>query len=352
MIKITKISGIVLLGLGLTTIQAKQMQKYEVKSAKIEYELKGSSDIMGMVTVKSIGKKRVLIDNYGEREIVEVSKIKKANGKVSKTHTFRYINGTTAYGVDFEKNFIHRNTNYMGDTFGLGSDEKTLKKYHKKIGTDTVAGKPCDIWRFATSMTGCIYKGLPLRSTINGKVVEIATKVEIDVDLSIEDFRLPDFPVDIGNGERPRKYTQSELEEIDTKMKEKSKVAENEEENFKKLWAEAYAKAGVKNNRPTEDQLKKVRKYMEPAMLAKEKREVMEKAKKIPKLKACFENANSVKESNICEVMKDSDDPDLRYEWNDKIKSKILKRMSMIEKSVPCVNKAESIKALEQCFPE
>jgi len=57
MIKMTKISGIVLLGLGLTTVQAKQMQKYEVKSAKIEYELKSSGDIMGMVTVESIGKK-------------------------------------------------------------------------------------------------------------------------------------------------------------------------------------------------------------------------------------------------------------------------------------------------------
>lgn len=57
MTKIIKVSIFAVLGFTLTVVQANQMQKYEVKSAKIEYELKSSGDIMGMVTVESIGKK-------------------------------------------------------------------------------------------------------------------------------------------------------------------------------------------------------------------------------------------------------------------------------------------------------
>jgi hypothetical protein len=36
------------------------MKKYDVKSGKIEYTLKGSGNIMGMVKIKSVGKKRVI----------------------------------------------------------------------------------------------------------------------------------------------------------------------------------------------------------------------------------------------------------------------------------------------------
>jgi len=77
MTKIIKVSIFAVLGFTLTVVQANQMQKYEVKSAKIEYELKSSGDIMGMVTVKSIGKKRVIFDDYGVKSLEEKSEVKK-----------------------------------------------------------------------------------------------------------------------------------------------------------------------------------------------------------------------------------------------------------------------------------
>ena len=90
-------------------VQANDMKRYEVKSGKIEYTLKGSGEMMGgMVKIKSIGKKRLIFDNYGLKELSEENKVSKnttmGTTKVDKTHSLKYMNGAIIYGVQLKKN--------------------------------------------------------------------------------------------------------------------------------------------------------------------------------------------------------------------------------------------------------
>ena len=323
-----------------STIQARDNKPYAVKSIKIEFDIKGKD---------SIGKKRVLIYDYGNRELVETNIVKKINGKVNKQHGIRYLHKNIVYGVDFDNKIIHRNSSYMGATFGANKFKDTidesLKAMHlKKIGTDTVAGVKCDIWKLGTSVETCYYKGLPLRTNMRG-VVESASKIEIDASLSLEDFKLPDFPV---NG---RKFTQNELEAMDSKDINKQNKDEAEVEEGMKLLKEAYKKAGVvKGKRPTKEQMQIAREYMQKAMFPIQKKKFLEETKDMKNIKECLEKANSVKDANHCDPDGNSD----RYEkWNSKIKKETLKEISMFEtKILPCVEKSKNAKEMQMCFPK
>ena len=139
--------------------------------------------------------------------------------------------------------------------------------------------------------------------------------------------------------------------EIGNTNNEKANSIEKEEEEFARAWKEAYKKAGVKNNRPTQEQLIEVKKYLEPMALVREKRRIAGFQKSIPKARKCFENANEGGDAHICAEMTDAD-LDVDYKWDSSSKANVLKKLSMLESVVPCVKKADSMKAVEQCFPD
>jgi hypothetical protein len=62
MTKIAKVSLVVLMGSSM--LLGNQVKLYDVKSGKIDYEIKGSGEIMGQ-KMQTVGKKRVIFDNYG-----------------------------------------------------------------------------------------------------------------------------------------------------------------------------------------------------------------------------------------------------------------------------------------------
>ena len=332
---IIKLSLIALMA--TSTIQARDDKPYEVKSIKIEFDIKGKN---------KVGTKRVIIDDYGNRELVETNIVKKFHGKVKKYHHIRYLHRNIFYGVDFNKKTINRLEGYMGMTFGANKfkdtiDESLRAMHLKKVGTDKVAGVECDVWQLGTSTKTCYYKGLPLRKTMNG-VVETATKIEIDVGLNLEDFKLPDFPV---NG---KQYTQKELEAMDSKSisKENKKLDENAKAML--LFKEAYKKAGVvKGKKPTKEQMKRVEEYMQNAMFPIQKKKMIEGGKRLKKIKPCYEKAQNIKEAKKCNPQNDE-----LYKWNDSIKKEMLAKMNSEEKMLKCVEKSSNGQEMRKCFPE
>ncbi len=340
--------------IALMTMSIAQAEvRYDVKSAKIEFETMSTQKV-GNLKIEETGTKRVLIDNYGERELVEVNKVQKTGSDVEKIHTLRYINGTVAYGVQFEQKMIHRMEGYMGDVFGIikgnGTNEEMLKKMKfKKTGTDKVAGQTCDVWEMkGGSMRQCIYKGFPLREESNMmgmKSMVVATKVEIDAKLSKEDFKLPDFPI---NG---KKYTQAQLEKMDAKEKEKAGERKKEQDEAINLMKEAFKKAGVKEGKaPTKEQMKIAKEYMQKSMFPMQKKQFLEETKDVEKIKKCLEKASSAKEAKSCDPHSEGD----RYDkWNSTIKKETLKEIKMFEtKMIPCVEKSQNAKEMEACFPK
>jgi len=344
---IVKISMLTIVAMSMAQAEV----RYDVKSAKIEFKTK-STQTVGSITIEKTGTKKVLIDNYGEKEFVERQELEKRDSKENKMHTLRYINGTVAYGVDFEHKMIHRMEGYMGDVFGVikgdGTNEEMLKKMKfKKTGIDKVAGQSCDVWEMKGGIIKqCIYKGLPLREETNMmgmKSLVVATKVEIDATLSKDDFKLPDFPID------GKKYTQSEREEMDAKDKERANERKKEQDNAMNIMAEAFKKAGVKEGKsPTPEQMKIARGYMENAMFPITKKEILKKIKEIPTLKKCFEKANNMKEAYAC----DPDEDFKSNKWGESEKKAIIKELEVGEKSLPCIEKAKNMKDIKACFPE
>jgi len=370
---IIKLSLITVMASGL--LYAQETKRYEIKSAKIEYSLKTSGDIMGgLAKVKGIGKKRLIFDNYGMRELTEENKVTKTTTmgqtKVDKNHTLKYMNGAVLYSTNFEKKKIIRLQNPMSRMGGLfGGDvskkgqEMLEKMGGKKIGTDKVAGVKCDIWDLS-GIKQCLYKGIPLKveSNIMGiKSVEIATKAEFDLDLKDDDFKLPDYPIYGING---GKLDQSKLEEMDKKSNIKSKeeakkgakVLEGLGVGIAAAEKEGYDPKSGKEMTPAQE--KAMRKAMmnamggESAMLKRQKQKILKNAKNISKARECFTKAENKNDANRCEEIMDSEDPEHHSKWNKSIKSNLLEELDTFEKSIPCIEKAKTFFALKSCFPD
>jgi len=376
---IIKLSLITAMTSGL--LYAQETKRYEIKSAKIEYSLKTSGDIMGgLAKVKGIGKKRLIFDNYGMRELTEKNKVTKTTTmgktKVDKNHTLKYMNGAVLYSTNFEKKKIIRLQNpmsRMGGLFGGNTSQKGQKMLEKmggkKIGTDEVVGVKCDIWDLS-GIKQCLYKGIPLKveSNIMGlKSVEIATKAEFDLALKDDDFKLPDYPVYQQSSDytqKPKKLDKQKLKAMDEKdnikgaeeAKEGAKALQGMGAGLKAAKEAGYDPKSGKDMTPAQE--KAMRKAMmnamggETTMLKRQKQKILKNAKNISKARECFTKAENKNDANRCEEIMDSEDPQHHSKWNKSIKSNLLKELDIFEKSIPCVEKSKNFYALKSCFPE
>ena len=197
--RVIKVSLIVMMVAG--TLHAERLNRYAVKSGKVTYDITGSKEIKVLGLKESIkGKKRIVFDAYGDKEIVEIEKTIESKTKGKSTseeeHELMYTNGNHQYLVNFDrKRIIKRKNPYYVSNYTLidGKDIKAFMPKAKKAGTETVAGLECTVWK-RKSESMCIYKGIVLKKHSDG-VTTTASKVELDVASEENDFTLPDFPM-------------------------------------------------------------------------------------------------------------------------------------------------------------
>ncbi len=373
MTTIAKVSLVALISSSMSLASGSQMAMYDVKSAKIEYGIKGSGEIMGS-KMQTVGKKRVIFDDNGAKNLTEENKIEKqtimGQKKTTKSHTMTYMKNGMVYHVNFDKKQIMRMGNMgagMAMLMGGGqnmkqSGEDMMKQMGgKKIGTDKVLGYSCDVWNLMGTKQ-CMYKGIPLRVETNVmgmKNTEIATKAEFDLSLSKDDFKLPDFPIYDMEG---NKLEKSRLDAMDEKQSEASSKDTTDARNAMSAAMGALSQSGFDMNNPNAKMTKEQEEVMKNAMmnamggeqsiLAETKQEILEDAKILPQAKACFTKAKSAKEANACERLVDSEDPEYHSQWNDTIKTNILKEMDEFEDAIPCLKNARTMKSLQMCMPE
>lgn len=193
-----KISLIILLILSVTSLFA-QIKRYEIESAIIEYDINGSGNMTGMAT-KISGKSTVFFKNYGIIELSDEKINQNLMGQNEYTHDIIKIEDDTVYSVDFEEKVIYKQkiTASEKEMMVKDTNEKSLKDLGgKKIGTEKVAGYKCDIWQLKGSKI-CIYKGIPLKmqtNTMGITQVQIAKKVQLNVSIDDDKFKLPNFPI-------------------------------------------------------------------------------------------------------------------------------------------------------------
>jgi len=182
-------------------VQAERVNRYAVKSGKVTYDITGKNEIKAIGLKESIkGKKRIVFDAYGDRELVEIDKTieSESQGKstLEKEHELTYTNGTDQYRVNFDRKRITKRKNpYYTANYTLvdGKDIQAFLPKAKKSGTETVAGLECTVWKKKNESL-CIHRGVILKESSDG-VTATANKVEFDVVPEENNFELPDFPM-------------------------------------------------------------------------------------------------------------------------------------------------------------
>lgn len=349
--------------LSITLTQAAQTKLYEIESGKISYEIKGSGNLMGTQT-KSIGKKRLIFDDYGAKSLTEENKIQKTTvmgqTQTDKTHTMTYLKDATIYHVDFDNKKITRMEN-MGAMMMGGGDmsakgkEMMQKMGGKMLGTDKVLGYECEVWELM-GVKQCIYKGVTLKieSNMMGmKNVEIATEAEFDISVDEDDFKLPDFPMTDQMG---ASISKNKLEKMDADDQKEMQDAQAQLAAMMGAMAAAAQDAGVaKGDRPTTSQQEQMKNSMMNAMFPTMKQEILSQEKNVRFAKDCFEDADTLKEAKVCEQkleeMNDDEVDEPLTVWNEEIKKEQLKEADQfLNEILPCVKKAQSMEVLEKCI--
>ncbi|WP_121626904.1 hypothetical protein [Poseidonibacter antarcticus] len=357
------------------------IKKYAIKSAHIEYKIIGSMDIMGNSS-KTTGTKKLIFSNFGSHELTEINKIEEqnmmGNQKTIKTHTLDYIKEATLYKVDFNKKNIQR---MQVPALGMmieDKDESIQEKGQKiiismggkKIGIDKVLGYECEVWSLMGTEQ-CLYKGIPLKvqSNIMGiKNTEIATKIEFDLPINKDIYKLPTFPIiDSISGTNIDRDQLDKMDETDKKNAIKNRT---DLDNLTQTLQESQKKIKANPNMSEEEQKRLLIETMSNSKDMKsqfeKQKEMMPKAITLMKFyRDCLQDAKSKADAQSCDkrgqalAKKLGIDEEFNDEEEDKrawtkegrrtIVLEINEEIKNIESRLPCIQKAKNMMDLMNC---
>lgn len=350
---IVKIGLCVVIGSSALLSGADQMHRYDVKSGKVDYEIKGNGNVMGMAQIKTVGKKRIVFDDYGAKSLEEKVEAKKetvmGKTKTTKTHTLIYMDGDVLYRVDFNKKSIIKTTNPAKVMLNAMDKGKSAKKAGmemmksmggKKTGTDKVLGYTCDVWEVMGTKQ-CIYKGVTLRleaDVMGIKQAEVATKAEFDISTGADTFKLPDFPVtDLASGSSE---TTMDAKQAEQTMKAAAALGAMMQEMSK----------GSNGKAPSQEQ---VGAAIQNAMLPMAKQQILSQEAPLKRLKNCLEDAATRSAAQQCSdtmAQDTGDSPEPIMAWDSQTKEQTLKEIDEGLAAMRCVKEAKTAKALDACM--
>ena len=373
---------VALVSLGLCASEVSQLNLYDVPSGKIDYKISGSGNIMGMGTIKVVGKKRVIFKDNGKRYLEEKVEARHENvmgqKQTTKTHTMNYRNGVVIYNVNFARKRIDRVVNPMamlafGDTKKSVSQqiEDSLQKMGaKKVGHSTVLGYKCDIWDMM-GVKQCIYKGITLKieSNIMGiKQTETATNIDFG---AVDDsaFKLPNFPIynasmeDMMNGVAPKALDKSQLQQMDEKANAEVKQGANDlnqavEAGLQGAKDMGYDPSSGQDLTPAQERAMQeamMNAMNKGGMLEQMKAEMLQGAKPglLDALKSCYADASNLKSANRCvDKFSSQFGGEVEYfdSWNSTSKAQAIKEIDDYKKAIPCIKGAKSVQVLMGCM--
>ena len=193
----------------------------------------------------------------------------------------------------------------------------------RKVGTDTVAGYRCDLWRLP-AVTQCLYRGVPLRieSNVMGiRRVETATKAEFDVPVSEADYKIPDFPTrnlrvpSMGNGAAP---TPQEMQAMMAMMQG----------------------MGRPGSAPSADPVSTI------------KQQFLAREPLFRFIKRCLASSRTLLQANDCErkFSHRLGEPSRPFTvWDAGTKASVLKEIGKTLESIECIRKARTMQEIQQC---
>jgi hypothetical protein len=140
------------------------------------------------------------------------------------------------------------------------------------------------------------------------------------------------------------KVAQKYMMEADAKEEQEM---QKEMEMSAKIMKKAYKKAGYdpkSGKPPTPKQMQDIQNYTAKIMFPIEKKKILEEGKSFLRAEGCLKKAKTLTDANSC--VPSGKEP--FEEWNDDIKKEVL----AYGLSISCVEKANSMKDLQECYPK
>lgn len=184
--------------LGMASLFA-QTNRYDVKSAIVEYEIAGSGEVMGNKASLS-GTSKLYFKNFGELELSEEKIVQSANGDEEEEHNITKIVGNKIYNVDFNDKITYQQEMVFDEEnpfLNLKNSDTLISMGAKKIGSESVLGYKCDIWQLGEDKIW-IYNTVPLKfisKSLGVVQIQEAKLAVFNVDIKDDKFKLPPFPV-------------------------------------------------------------------------------------------------------------------------------------------------------------
>jgi hypothetical protein len=169
---------------------AQNFKRYAFKSGIVQYKYKG----------KTTGTETLYFDDYGRKEAKYTHTVSKMFGVKTVEDKIVVLDGATVITYDENTGVSSKNINpllsslseddnFDYEEFGL----KTMESLgFKKIGTETVLGKDCDVWEGMGTIW--VWKGLAIKTEMNMMGVYFvisATDVKTDVAVPAKKFVIP-----------------------------------------------------------------------------------------------------------------------------------------------------------------
>ncbi|MCL3781909.1 hypothetical protein EMN47_16105 [Prolixibacteraceae bacterium JC049] len=180
------LSTIALLAL---TAGAQKFKRYPFKSGIVQFQYTG----------KTTGTETLYFDDYGRLEARHTKTTTKVFGVKSTENKITILKGSQMTTIDNEEGTKHTMTNPL--LASMAEENIDFEEFGKKmmeslgfqkVGTETVKGKTCEVWKGI----GTIYtwKGLALRTDMNmmgSKFTILATDIKTNVNVPAKYFAIP-----------------------------------------------------------------------------------------------------------------------------------------------------------------
>ena len=172
-------------------ISAQDYKRYQFKSGKVVYESTGSMT----------GTETMYFDNYGMDEVKITNVVMDMMGIKQETNTKVIMKDDWVYSIDTKTNSANKIKNPMYTMFpnGISGDDVGVEMMKnmggKKVGSETINGRDCDIWEIAKLMSKIwIWQTIPIKTEVNMmgmNITQTATSVETDISVMPTMFEIP-----------------------------------------------------------------------------------------------------------------------------------------------------------------
>jgi hypothetical protein len=342
---------ILTLYLGTSPLHAKlQPHLYDIERGIVFYDISGSAQLTPEtnLTVEGIGK--LGFKDWGNLKLEEEEGIVITTGAIKhKQHVQRFEKQTadTIITADYKnEQLLSRKKNHIS-TDSINETDGLVQKGHENI-----AGVLCDVW-IGPGIQKCIYKGIVLKIEshfLNVSYTRIARKIDLNVNISKETCKLPDYPLQEFGLFKDNIKTKNANNTDNFCKVLKSTVFDISDEKISKVTHKVKDKEREKFiNRIGKDIFNK-QKILLPELLAelKETRQCVYTVENPFEANQCIEQFSRMKEKL------GTKEDDFIILWDEQRKSKLLDKIEdeviYLESRIPCVKRAKNITDLSRCM--